>query len=426
MVKKIVKKLFSRDIMQELIVRTNSLSAKEDANYRALNDKIDSTVGDSYLSTELLSLRKDNNKKNLLITGYYGAQNCGDELMLEALLKTIDMNKYNIYILVLPNNEIDLAYYAPYDVVHYSRKANDCLFMSKFFDAIVWGGGAVIDDVRYKFNNGDNDLTYVAMSITKAMIKQGKDAIILGVSTNQHLEDTKMIEDLKYIIDNAKYFSLRDKNSLKTLSDAGINTDKINIIDDLALSLDYSLPIEKPARDNIGLVLLINGENKEYLADFIKKLRKQYNKSTIRLIPFLNYHNCETKLYTDIINQLKDPKIVIDDINFNATGVAKAFSRCDVIMSMRYHATLIAGYVLGKKVLSINYSSVHRHYVNKIKYIRSKYVKKLVEIDYTDINNVTILEEKLDELKKSKNIPASNTEITKIRDNLKQIIKDNL
>ena len=426
MVREFVKKLFSRDIIQELIVKTNSLSAKEDANYRALNDIIDRTVGDAYLSTELLSLKKEKNKKDLLITGYYGAQNCGDELMLQALLKTIDTNKYNVYILVSPNNEIDLACYAPYNVVHYPLKTNDCLFLSKFFDVIVWGGGAVIDDIRYVFNNGNNDLTYISMSITKAMIKQGKDVIVLGVSTNQHLENAKLLEDLSYIINNAKYFSLRDKNSLKTLSSAGIDTKNIHIIDDLALTLDYPSSTKKSAKNNLGLILLINEDNKEYLADFIKKLRKHYSKSTISLIPFLNYYNCEANLYAEIIDQLQDSNIVIDDISFDASDVAKAINRCDVIISMRYHATLIAGYVLGKRVLSINYDRVHRHYANKIKYIRSKYVKKLVEINYTDINDDSILKEKLNKLKKSKYTPASNAEIIKIRNNLKRILKDNL
>ena len=311
MIKDRLNKILGRELLANILKRLNEISDVNRSSYDELNRRLDGfTNCDAYLSIELLGLKKQKNKKDILITGYYGAQNCGDELMQEALRKIIDRSKYNVYLLAAPNYSLDASDYYPDHVIHYPKRVNDIAFISDFFDVVIWGGGAVLDDIRYKYcENNDNDLTYIAMKITKCMIMAGKDALILGVSTNGELKDTGMITDLKYIIDNSKFFSLRDTNSLKTLSKAGISCSKIKIIDDIALSNRYDAlgyTDVKTKRMVIGFILLMNDENIDYLTAFINKAIKTVNDvATIRFISFYNQGSHDVKYFDYLKNNIE-------------------------------------------------------------------------------------------------------------------------
>ena len=393
-----LNKVLGRELLANILKRLNEISDVNRSNYDELKRKLDNFANcDSYLSTELLGLKKQNNKKDILITGYYGAQNCGDELMLEALRELIDRSKYNVYLLAAPNYSLDTSYYYPDHVIHYPKRVNDIAFISDFFDTIIWGGGAVLDDIRYRYcENNDNDLTYISMKITKSMIMDGKDALILGVSTNGELKDTRMVTDLKYIIDNSKFFSLRDTNSLKTLRKAGVPCTKIKIIDDIALSNIYdthdNINRSKTNRMVIGFILLMNDESKDYLKNNIEF----------------------------------DGNIEIEDPIFKTHNICEALGKCDIIFSMRYHATLLSGYVLGKKVISINYGSVHRHYLNKMKYLKQKYIKNLVSIDYQDLCDDRKIKQSIESIKKIDYRPVSKKDLTNIRQKTENILRENL
>lgn len=433
MIKDRLNKILGRELLANILKRLNEISDVNRSSYDELNRRLDGfTNCDAYLSIELLGLKKQKNKKDILITGYYGAQNCGDELMQEALRKIIDRSKYNVYLLAAPNYSLDASYYYPDHVIHYPKRVNDIAFISDFFDVVIWGGGAVLDDIRYKYcENNDNDLTYIAMKITKCMIMAGKDALILGVSTNGELKDTGMITDLKYIIDNSKFFSLRDTNSLKTLSKAGISCSKIKIIDDIALSNRYDAlgyTDVKTKRMVIGFILLMNDENIDYLTAFINKAIKTVNDvATIRFISFYNQGSHDVKYFDYLKNNIEfEGDIEIEDPIFETHNICEALEKCDIIFSMRYHATLLSGYVLGKKVISIDYGSVHRHYLNKIKYLKQKYIKNLVSIDYRDLCDDHKIKQSIESIKKVDYRPASRKELKNIRRKTEKILKENL
>ena len=429
-----LNKVLGRELLANILKRLNEISDVNRSNYDELKRKLDNFANcDSYLSTELLGLKKQNNKKDILITGYYGAQNCGDELMLEALRELIDRSKYNVYLLAAPNYSLDTSYYYPDHVIHYPKRVNDIAFISDFFDTIIWGGGAVLDDIRYRYcENNDNDLTYISMKITKSMIMDGKDALILGVSTNGELKDTRMVTDLKYIIDNSKFFSLRDTNSLKTLRKAGVPCTKIKIIDDIALSNIYdthdNINRSKTNRMVIGFILLMNDESKDYLTAFINKVIKAMDGvGTIRLISFYNHDSHDVRYFDYLKNNIEfDGNIEIEDPIFKTHNICEALGKCDIIFSMRYHATLLSGYVLGKKVISINYGSVHRHYLNKMKYLKQKYIKNLVSIDYQDLCDDRKIKQSIESIKKIDYRPVSKKDLTNIRQKTENILRENL
>lgn len=330
-------------------------------------------------------------KPRLLICGFYGARNLGDELMLQSLLKRINNNKFDITIMLAEHPEVDASIYAPYHVVHYPQRNDDILTLARNYDVIVWGGGAVLDDRWYYFNYSHNSLGYILLKTSLAAFKFNKKVFVLGVSTNQTIEDPNFIQDLQAVVSQADYFSLRDTNSLKTLQNSHIDTSKVKIIDDLAISdLPNRIPQKHSKKPCIGLVFIFNDNNLSIISSFVRLVIAYFADKpvTLNFIPFYDHNDLDQKLFQEILSSLKIPQNIttnIEPFSNNIGELIQTFSQCDCIFSMRYHATLIAS-LCGIKTLSINYGKEHCHYQNKLSYIKEHY-DDFEEIPFSSITD---------------------------------------
>lgn len=380
----------------------------------------------SYLSRDYICLERlpQNNKEKILLCGYYGAQNGGDELMLRAILDNMPGDK-DVTILLSQNYGLDSIEYYPYKTIHYPKKPEDCRYLAEHFDTIVWGGGAVIDDEANRFAGAGCSLTYAEMTVSKMMLEMGKKIIALGVSANKVIRDAKTINDLSAIINGASYFSVRDKNSLKTLSDAGIDVDKISLIDDLALANDYD--DYGYQKGEVGIILITEDAEKtaKIIDSIVKALRGR--QATLKLISFFNLYGYDRKRYEEIIKNVDvhGMNIEIIDTELNLSGISEVLSRCEMIISMRYHATLIGNFVYGRKMLCIDYGNMHRHYHNKNKYIKDCYVPDLATIDYEDASDEAKMRAAISRVWGQKT-KRDGCRIQSIKKNTKEIIKQSL
>lgn len=334
-----------------------------------------------FASIETLSM---GSCSKILIMGFYGARNLGDELMLRSILDFFEKKKMKVTIMLSDNYNLDASVYYPHDIIHYPRKSDDFTAIANNFDVVIWGGGAVIDDNNYRFDGFKTPLIYSMLSISKAVIKKGGDVIVLGVSSVRELQDVNFIRDLKYIVDNSKFFSLRDTFSLETLERAGIDVGRVEVIDDIALaqldSLDYEAGKKEKEKKSVGLVFIMSEDNKDILSCYMEGLLKYAKNSKKRgndvefiMIPFYDYENNDIKIGKSLLSNEKDkqPIIWVDNID-SIDKLKKVFDQCDVVISMRYHAALIAS-CLGLNVILLDYDSKHKHYYNKNRYIKQKY-----------------------------------------------------
>ena len=391
------------DLEQRINTTSNDIIKKiDDTTYTITNYSVEKNyISSEYILDSLCASKK--NKPRVLICGYYGARNLGDELMLQSLLKKLDQKKLDITIMLAPCLETDASIYAPYNVIHYPARNDDILLLAKNYDYIVWGGGAVLDDSYYYFNYLNNALGYILIKLSLAAFQFNKKVYVLGVSTNRLLEDRVFISDLQTVIDKADYFSLRDTNSLKTLRNANLNTKKINIIDDLVISnIPTFTPTKKPNTLCVSMTFLFDDANISKIQTFIKLAIKKlqnfdtHKKVIIHLTPFFDQGNHDEKYFKTILNQLvtsnhQNTTIIIDQFPDNIEKLLDIYTECDCVLSMRYHATLIAS-LCGIKTLSIDYGNSHRHYYNKLDYIEKHY-QKFAKINFDDITNQKVVDQ---------------------------------
>lgn len=193
-----------------------------------------------YCNLEYLNNKVDKNKKNILLCGFYGGDNTGDELMLQTVLEQfqkysnvkvtvlLDYNeKYNI----LKNDFSNVSY------LHYPKSVYDFDNLVSQFDKLVFGGGALIDDTIYNFDNPFAiTLSKILIDLSLKFINSQKNVYWLGLSSNKIIQNDIFISKLIKIVENAKYISLRDTFSFDLLASIGCNQSKMHIINDLVLA----------------------------------------------------------------------------------------------------------------------------------------------------------------------------------------------
>ena len=381
--------------------------------------------GTEFVSNEYLPLSHDSKKKRLLVCGFYGAKNLGDELMLQSLLSRLDKTKYDITIMVARHKENDMSCYSPFKVIHYPQKNDDILNIVHNYDLLVWGGGAILDDSEYGFNGAKTPLGYIFMKSSIAMICAKKPVYVLGVSTNQHFKDATFIDDLSFVVKHATYFSLRDTNSKNTLKEAGIDISKVSIIDDLTIS---AIPVKVVERKkssselHIGIILINSWDNVDKFASFLKNLASAApdKKIVIHFIPFYDYIDLDINGYKKIAD-LAGINHVIEKNPKNIDELADELLSCEIIFSMRYHGSLIAS-LLNIKTISIDISKGHPHYYNKVNYIKECYNDTLTSISFEDLTKPGKVKDVLDEVQGLKKTSDSKKIISSASKKLDDLI----
>ena len=360
---------------------------------------------------EYLNLNPCITKSKLLIAGFYGAPNLGDELMLLALLNKVSVYKdsLDITIMMSENYSFDITNYPKCRTIHYPKNIMDINTLANYYDTVIFGGGALLDDSDYNLNNKSLSLCTTIINLSYRMITCGKKVIIYGLSSNYELNNKEYIRKLDYTVNNADYFSLRDSNSLNVLNKCGINTNKIKIVHDLVYSLDYYKYSKSDKKDSyikVGLIYVCNENNYEKLRSLTKAIIKYFNdkelKYQIIMIPFYEYCNNDTHYYNDLIDNLKDEHIKVLEYTSDVNYVFNTISNLDVCVSMRYHGTLISN-MFGIPTLNLLYD-IHRHYKNKVDYLYTHYGYDNYQVNFSKVDNETFINilDKLCNLPKNK------------------------
>ena len=412
-------------------------------NYNELNNKIAELTKELNLITNLNNeviyrvnnLKKfenynpeysllDDKTKKILICGFFGADNLGDEMMLKTLLEYFPENsRYEIWIMLANNNKYDIYKNGYYHYIHYPQSKFDIQFLAKKFDKIIFCGGAHIDPDNYE-RDFTNELSFstILIDLSTAMIKEQKDVFLLGLSTTKKINNEKYIKRLQYVIDNSNYFSLRDSNSLETLTNAEIETQNIKIQADIVIANKQFITKKvKPEKDTIGVILICNEELKETNRIIITELSK-LKKYKITLIPFYDYLNNDYNHYQELISSIKN-KENIDIVKYtdDMDNLKHILENVEFVISGRYHGILIS-MILNKKILGLNYDK-HPHYENKIKYLYQKYSKEKNLINYSELNKTEMNKCLNSFLKNAKFVKFNQNEIFKASKDLENLVK---
>lgn len=249
----------------------------------------------------------------ILITGYYGAGNFGDDIMLEAFCKELLQKDSNIKITILKmfDKELKINLNKNIKIINYYKVSRGSRrifkFLIGFYDMFLWVGGTCFTD-----QDGDGFYRYMKLAIDRK-VKIGYVGVGIG-----KLTIGERIERANYLIDKCSFISLRDRNSYDYVKDKFPNKKNVYLTEDLAylfvnpIIKQNSLKTEKDNERKIVVSWrhLINYKSTEEetilmdkLIEFIKKIMQEKNKSNILILPLDDRRDFESNKY--IYNKLK-------------------------------------------------------------------------------------------------------------------------
>ena len=394
--------IVSENTINDLSNRIKNVEEKSEIIYRQLFDIQNILSSLNYINNDL-DLLNQTTKEKVLIVGFYGADNFGDELMLSTLIENLEKRK-NVEISVLIEDYIHYNTAAHLNVkyIHTLHNENDFKKVLAYYDTLIFGGGATIDDTNFgvKFRNYVS-LANVFINLSKLFIDSGKKVILYGLSSSNNIVNKEYIQELNYIFSNAYYISLRDTNSYNYLKSLDINMKNVKIDHDIIFANDciasYCSKNKKSVKEksnSIGLILICNDDLFKFNLDLLNYLLNSTN-FNIDLIPFYNYYNNDVDyLYTYLKELGNTSRINIIPYTNSIEKIIKTFNDEDFIISQRYHATLIST-MLNKPTIALCYDK-HIHYKFKIDYIKKEYNPNLNIINITDLYDINELQNIID------------------------------
>lgn len=344
-----------------------------------------------YSNLEMLTLDNNVTKKRVLLMGFYGALNLGDELMLEVIVSKLKkINNVDLTVMLSENREFDITNYPSLKIIHHPKSILDINILANYFDTVIVGGGALLDDSDYNYYNNQLTLSNSLINICYRMIQFNKQTILYGLSTSDTFSNEEYLDKLNYIFKNCTYISLRDTNSLEVLKKYKIDVSRVKIVDDLVFCCKENKNSVKKKSNfiTIGLDFICKYENYDllkncvnWLCDYLYDNNVKYK---ILLIPFYEYQKNDSLFYNKLKNELKNDNVFILDYLYKFENIKKEFCTIDYMINMRYHGSILA-YLFSIPSLNIIFD-VHNHYLNKMNYLFNNYNINTCKINFSQLN----------------------------------------
>lgn len=338
-------------------------------------------------------------KKSILMSGYYGFDNSGDDAILKAIVKDIRNIRKDIEITVLSNNPHKTK--EMYDV-----KAVNRFSLSEVFGAIrstsllVSGGGSLLQDVT-----SNRSLWYYLAVMTLAKIF-GKPVMVYanGVGPisggfNRFLT--------KLVLNGADIITLRDGNSKKYIENIGVSNKEVYVTADPVFTLepvsrDIVLDIFKKEgiKDRNKLIGVSVREWKkaenleENISIVIDEMIEKYD-ANVLLIPM---HYPEDLVFSEkVLSLLKNKGAYILKDKYSVEEIMGVIRELDMIIAMRLHSLIYAatqsipmvGLVYDPKVVGI-LESIDMKFMTDVEALDVNTLLSDIDTVWSDKENIKI------------------------------------
>lgn len=282
----------------------------------------------------------------VLISGYYGFDNLGDEAVLFSIIKTLRELRLGLRIEVLSNQPEQTA--EIYKVNASNRwKLRDIYRALKDSDMLISGGGSLLQDVT-----GLKSLLYYLGVIWLARW-MGKPVFFYAQGIGPINSGPGRLL-MRLIVNGVNRITVRDESSLSDLQDMKITRPEIRVTADPVLGLEQKFVDEQVGRtilEQAGVNLSIEkklvgisprewqelSEYKQVLARLGDKLsRVGYE------VVFLPMHYPDDlKTSQEIVSMMEQPAAVLTG-NYSVAEMAGLIANMDLLVGMRLHSLILA------------------------------------------------------------------------------------
>jgi polysaccharide pyruvyl transferase CsaB len=273
-------------------------------------------------------MKKYKNGKNILISGYYGFDNFGDEAILGVLVKKLKELKTNIEVLSSNPGKTQSLYEVnckpSFNIFGVISEIKKC-------DVLVSGGGSLLQDVTSL-----KSLLYYLFVINSALFFKKKVIIFAqGIGPIRSKIGAFLT---KNTLKKCDLVTVRDEKSLFLLRGWGVSTDLV--CDPLFdLSLATSMPSNRVGVQLRGFKTL----KEKLLVKLAGQVNKDFSDKEIEIYSFQDGLDLEVCKHFESLLKNLNPEIKTTLIyNQTSAEILDKISKLDYMIAMRFHANLIA------------------------------------------------------------------------------------
>jgi polysaccharide pyruvyl transferase CsaB len=299
-------------------------------------------------------------KKMILIAGYYGFGNSGDEMILAAIIQNLHTMDPDLSITVVSGNPEDTKRYHQVDTIPW-MDIQQIIEAAQHSDLVIIGGGGLFHDYwgvdpSTIFTSKHIGISFCASIAFLSMIYK-KKLMLYGVGVGPlYSSDGK--ELVRAIAEIASIISVRDDESKELLSDLGVAREQIFVTSDPAFSyrlyqnkVDNKVKTKNP-NPTLGIALRnwdvsVSPESWErQLAEGIDHFLETHPTGKAVFIPFQNQEGQLLDDY-DIAQRVKgllkiSDRVEIIDNSISCQDRENEISNCDLVLGMRLHSIIMA------------------------------------------------------------------------------------
>ncbi len=293
----------------------------------------------------------------IVISGYYGFNNLGDEAILETMVQSFKQIDDSSDIFVLSGDPDQTEKNAGVKAVHRSKFFDviSCIYKSDIF---ISGGGSLLQDSTSKWSiRYYLALIWLALLCRKKVFLYAHGIGPVSGRINRFL--------MKIILKNIDIITVRDNRSKYDLIGMGIEENKVHLSADPVIgmkkvgkAIGYDI-IKKSFKNSnkeysdgkplIGVSMrtkdFSNNENRQILKNLIESLMLEYQ---VILLPFHLGEDRELCLWA---NEMNIPAITS---MISATQMMSVVENLDILLGERLHSLIFAA-VAGIRFLGVSY-----------------------------------------------------------------------
>lgn len=292
----------------------------------------------------------------IVISGYYGFANAGDEAMLTAIVKSLRKTEDSVDLTVISGNPQNTAAKHQVASIHrfspleiYSALANCDLLLS--------GGGSLLQDVTSK----KSLLYYLAIIWLGKILNKKVMLFAHGIGPIR----SKVLRKLtKYVCSKADLITVRDTDSLEELARIGVVLEKVRLTADAVLTLAQAekeqglhlLQKFNVSKDKKLVAISVRswGSSDKYLQEMAKAADALVKQSDVQIVLLPLQYPADVRACKKLQQFMKQEDVVILDAAFDTEQFLALMGNFSLLIGMRLHALIFAA-VMETPFIALSY-----------------------------------------------------------------------
>ena len=302
----------------------------------------------------------------IVISGYYGFANAGDEAMLTAIVKSLRKTEASVDLTVISGNPqstatkhlVNSVYrFSPLEI--YSAVANCDLLLS--------GGGSLLQDVTSK----KSLLYYLAIIWLGKLLNKKVMLFAHGIGP---IRSNVLRKLTKYVCSKADLITVRDTDSLVELERIGVDSEKVRLTADAVLTLaqadkeqglkllqGFNVSQDKKV---VAISLRSWGSSNKYLQELAKAADALAIKNDVQIVLLPLQYPADVAACKKL-QQFMEQEAIILDAAFDTEQFLALMGNFSLLIGMRLHALIFAA-VMEVPFIALSYDPKIDGFVKEI------------------------------------------------------------